>query len=189
MARQYGANTAARRTVEAREKRYTAILAVMAEDRRGVDFPNAIASAIEHVHGVEVPHPHGHNGKRLGGGSAISPTLRALEHKGWITNKWHRDDGLSGSAYRITAAGRAELARRQRSDMNTRIVLRPGDRWVSHAIEYAETGRFQHIVRKGGSTSVCSTTTSDPDIWRKQPNKPFCKQCTEKYPTETAKGS
>jgi hypothetical protein len=101
---------ARRLSPEGRRVRVLAILDVLAStpDEWGRWFPNAIGEAVK-LQGVELSQPHGHSGKRLGAGSAIAPTLTALQRRGWITSV-QRSDGLSGGAYEITREGRAALA-------------------------------------------------------------------------------
>lgn len=102
-------SNARRLSPAAREARYTAILDVLSDGDAW--FPNQIGVAIRYG-GIELSTPHGHSGKRLGEGSAISPVLQALARRGWI--RWtSRPDGRSGGAYRITTAGLDELHRRR----------------------------------------------------------------------------
>lgn len=101
---------ARRLSPEGRRARMVAILDVPAStpDRWGVWFPNAIGEAIK-LQGIELSQPHGHSGKRLGAGSAIAPTLTALQRRGWVM-RVERSDGWSGGAYEIKTEGRAALA-------------------------------------------------------------------------------
>jgi DNA-binding PadR family transcriptional regulator len=93
-----------------REARYTAILDILSG---GFELtPNEIGQQLHHS-GHRVPDTLGHSGKRLGPGSAIASTLRALDRRRWIRFT-PRTDGLSGTAYIITQAGRQERARRKR---------------------------------------------------------------------------
>lgn len=69
--------------------------------------PNQIGWSMRRF-GVVVPQPLSHNGRVMGPGSMIVPTLRALMKRGWIANTW-RQDGRSGTAYIITEAGREAL--------------------------------------------------------------------------------
>lgn len=103
-------DVARRHSPAAREERYTAILRLLAAHDQPLS-PNQIGEAIN-ADGIEVPRTHGHSGKLLGRGSAISPTLEAMKRRGWIA-RWPRPDGLSGGARIITRAGLDELKRRE----------------------------------------------------------------------------
>lgn len=69
--------------------------------------PNAIAYGMAR-HGVKVKTPPSHNGRVMGPGSMIVPTLLACERRGWIAHST-REDGLTGSAYYLTQKGRQAL--------------------------------------------------------------------------------
>jgi DNA-binding PadR family transcriptional regulator len=93
-----------------REAKYTAILAML-DQTSGYLIPNEIGQRLR-TSGHRVPTPHGHSGKRLGAGSSIVPTLRAMVRRDWIA--WTpRTDGLTGTGYVITRSGKNELRRRR----------------------------------------------------------------------------
>jgi hypothetical protein len=51
-------------------------------------------------------------------------------------------------------------------------------RWASvSAREFPGSGYQRHLVPRGGITSACSTTATDPTIWRANTRKPKCPTC------------
>jgi DNA-binding PadR family transcriptional regulator len=115
VSRRYGppdTRTAAEKAAD-REAKYLAILRMLYSATEPM-IPNEIGQRLK-ADGHRVPTPHGHSGKRLGEGSAIVPTLRAMERRGWIAWKPRRD-GYSGSAYVLTLTGSHELRERIRRD-------------------------------------------------------------------------
>lgn len=86
-------------------RRVLEVLQTSASRGHSSQTPNDIASQM----GDLKPKPKlSHNGKQMGGGSLITFTIQALERRGYVG--WgSRPDGLSGTAYFITQAGRQAL--------------------------------------------------------------------------------
>lgn len=74
--------------------------------------PNRIGEGCR-ARGWNPPRRHTHNAKMLGLGSMLRSPIASLLRQGLIQNDW-RPDGLTGTAYSITAAGRAALAAEDR---------------------------------------------------------------------------
>lgn len=85
-----------------------AILDVMARDEHN-DHPNAIAHAAGVRHGYPLRASLGRGGFRPGAGTIVSSMIRSL-HRAGLIGFSSRRDGLTGSAYVITKAGRDFLA-------------------------------------------------------------------------------